>query len=42
MNKIAVNHIQFKTFKFKENLKKNSVLYDVKRVLKNKNIDGGL
>jgi UDP-N-acetyl-D-galactosamine dehydrogenase len=39
---LAVNHKEFKTFKYKENLKKNSVLYDVKRVLKNKNIDGGL
>ena len=39
---LAVNHINFKNFNYKQNLKKNSVLYDVKRVLKNKNIDGGL
>ena len=39
---LAVNHKIFKNFNYKENLKKNSVLYDVKRVLKNKNIDGGL
>ena len=39
---LAVNHKQFKSFKYKEKLKKNSVLYDFKIDLKNKNIDGGL
>ena len=39
---LVVNHIQLKTFKYKKNPKKNSVLYDFKRVLKNKKKDGGL